>query len=832
MKLKKVLMGKKRTLIVAVTVIIALAGLAYAILPSKSTNGDIGKELRDILQLNDAQDDVVTSESTLGFTVKHHSTQMIVSGYVFESQDSDNVYILKGQELTEPNRYAQFYFYPRDNSYLDGLPASARIAAADATQLVATTINLDEWRKSPSEGLESDLDKITARFAPKAASSYQTVTATDTSEEKIGSTDYRLTEYEIVDTQFITTKSKAFVYATLVNDRPYAFVAYVTDTTETKWLPEFKQIISDVVYTSPELDKAPVITSDTKGSQSSAALDGILSDNKVVLSSGSVISKETAMLVAKNTPAVVRVGTATCQDVTLYLPDGSAHSEYKDSCAAGSGSGSILSSDGYISTNGHVTTLPPSSALLTKLFYSQDSKVFTDYFNYLVASGKASVSELRAAVTALENEDQTLILKLLQTVSSLPASQIKATNVRNSFAIQLSDEPIKLTMTDISAKFTFDENVVEAKLIDQNFDVSAEVEGKFDLGTYTGTDVALLKVDKTNLPVIIVGETNSLKIGGSITIIGFPAFVDGGLATKQAKTVASATHGSLLQLFTPKSSVHRLISTDTPSAQGNSGGPGFDESSRMVGLLTYGGGTTNDASAGVTKYSNDGVLRDAEDLQELLKKNKITLNVESKISSTWSTAIDNFISSHYKDSIKGFETVAKEYGQNYLAAKFIESANENIAAGKDKSGKSSGMGALLILAFVGLVIIATVVVVVLIVLRKKRKGDAAQNTPQQFNAPNTGTPQPLQPQNTAQNPFQASVSPTPVPAPTPVQTPAPTPNTYQPQTIQPTVAVTPALEQAPQPQVITPQPQTQPTPPQVVNPSVDTGLGPDIRNPE
>jgi len=55
-------------------------------------------------------------------------------------------------------------------------------------------------------------------------------------------------------------------------------------------------------------------------------------------------------VIAKNQPAVVRILTVYCADITVT--SGTASLKEKDSCSAGVGSGSIISSDGYIATNG------------------------------------------------------------------------------------------------------------------------------------------------------------------------------------------------------------------------------------------------------------------------------------------------------------------------------------------------------------------------------------------------------------------------------------------------------------------------------------------------
>ncbi len=95
------------------------------------------------------------------------------------------------------------------------------------------------------------------------------------------------------------------------------------------------------------------------------------------------------------------------------------------------------------------------------------------------------------------------------------------------------------------------------------------------LGSDPKTDVAVLKIDAKNLPVVPIGNSNNLKVGEWVLAIGSPF----GLDSTVTAGVVSAKGRSL-----PDDSNVPFIQTDVAVNPGNSGGPLFNTRGEVVGI--------------------------------------------------------------------------------------------------------------------------------------------------------------------------------------------------------------------------------------------------------
>jgi len=95
------------------------------------------------------------------------------------------------------------------------------------------------------------------------------------------------------------------------------------------------------------------------------------------------------------------------------------------------------------------------------------------------------------------------------------------------------------------------------------------------LGSDPKTDVAVLKIDAKNLPVVPLGRSTELKVGEWVLAIGSPF----GLESTVTAGVVSAKGRSL-----PDDSNVPFIQTDVAVNPGNSGGPLFNTKGEVVGI--------------------------------------------------------------------------------------------------------------------------------------------------------------------------------------------------------------------------------------------------------
>ncbi|MGB3297001.1 MAG: HhoA/HhoB/HtrA family serine endopeptidase [Phormidesmis sp.] len=95
------------------------------------------------------------------------------------------------------------------------------------------------------------------------------------------------------------------------------------------------------------------------------------------------------------------------------------------------------------------------------------------------------------------------------------------------------------------------------------------------------TDVAVIKVEATNLPIVSVGDSDALRPGEWAIAIGNPL----GLDNTVTAGIISATGRTSAQIRVPDKRV-QFIQTDAAINPGNSGGPLLNERGEVIGVNT------------------------------------------------------------------------------------------------------------------------------------------------------------------------------------------------------------------------------------------------------
>ncbi|MGA7540974.1 MAG: trypsin-like peptidase domain-containing protein [Steroidobacteraceae bacterium] len=98
------------------------------------------------------------------------------------------------------------------------------------------------------------------------------------------------------------------------------------------------------------------------------------------------------------------------------------------------------------------------------------------------------------------------------------------------------------------------------------------------VGVDPDTDLAVLKIDLPNLPVITFGRSDNLRVGDVVLAIGDPL----GLSQTVTHGIVSATARGQLGITT----FEDFIQTDAPINFGNSGGALVDSSGALIGINT------------------------------------------------------------------------------------------------------------------------------------------------------------------------------------------------------------------------------------------------------
>lgn len=150
-----------------------------------------------------------------------------------------------------------------------------------------------------------------------------------------------------------------------------------------------------------------------------------------------------------------------------------------------------------------------------------------------------------------------------------------------------------------SAHVAGDSAEVSLTLADSN-QLTAEVEKKDD-----GRDLALLRLDRVNLPAVQFASSATLKQGAKVAALGSPLGLEGSVTEGVVSAVNREIDGkSYLQI-------------DAALNEGNSGGPVIDERGRVVGIAT----------AVIKEAENVGFAIPSNEAMEFLGEAGIAVNV-------------------------------------------------------------------------------------------------------------------------------------------------------------------------------------------------------------
>ena len=343
----------------------------------------------------------------------------------------------------------------------------------------------------------------------------------------------------------------------------------------------------------------------------------------------------------------------------LFRSENGAQLNLSGLCMRGIGSGSIVSSDGYIATNGHVTDISTAGLFDNGI---QDNMVDA-YLSFLIRAGYLTQTEASQLLARAESGDGEAASTLLSFINRVPSNNITTSNDQSSYVIQTSNDPIRWDTNGWVATKT--------NLIAKKIDSEVEINDRAFNRNSRKTDVAILKADG-EFPTVELGDINSLHEGSQVTALGFPWIVDKGLDTTNATTVPTATQGRVDGIESDAGG-HTLLSMSTKIASGNSGGPAFDDSGRQIGINTYGsGGDSCEGSDSKKSCFGSGIARDIKDFKTMARKNNIRLSSDGELTKLWKDGLEEFSHGQYSRATTYFEKLNSKYPNNYLVSRMLQ----------------------------------------------------------------------------------------------------------------------------------------------------------------
>jgi serine protease Do len=104
-----------------------------------------------------------------------------------------------------------------------------------------------------------------------------------------------------------------------------------------------------------------------------------------------------------------------------------------------------------------------------------------------------------------------------------------------------------------------------------------------------GKDVAIVKIEATNLPTVKLGNSDNVHIQEAITVIGYPGVaspVDLNILSNESIFIPTVTNGHISAVKSDYKGTP-VIQSDAAITHGNSGGPAFNDSGEVIGIATF-----------------------------------------------------------------------------------------------------------------------------------------------------------------------------------------------------------------------------------------------------
>ena len=262
-------------------------------------------------------------------------------------------------------------------------------------------------------------------------------------------------------------------------------------------------------------------------------------------------------------------------------------------------------------------------------------------------------------------------------------------------------------------------------------------EKQYGAPTGQGKDVAVVKVEVKNAPVLILGDSEKLNLQDHVTVLGYPGAADTfntGILDSKSVLEASITDGKI-SAKKKSASGAPILQISAPATHGNSGGPVMTDKMEVIGLLTFGGDRVN----GQEISGFDFVVPSSTVLEFV--KAAGAANELGPADKAYREGLELYWEGRYSKAIPKFEEVKRLFPEHSEVARLIQSSQQSIAEGKEVS---SFPWTLVISIVVGLFLLLAAIVilavVIMIVRRRSKRKQAAAAPAAAARAPHSPTP--------------------------------------------------------------------------------------------
>jgi serine protease Do len=233
------------------------------------------------------------------------------------------------------------------------------------------------------------------------------------------------------------------------------------------------------------------------------------------------------------------------------------------------GSGFVVSPDGYIVTNAHVVLADQDPTRM----------VYQELANQTAVQLRRSVRENFADSELTDSEVREVESILYDKLIDYYAEYAQASNVSESFGV-------------LSGRAGPDEDL-SVHTWDATVEVAGQVRVQTPDGLSWGEDVAIVSVDQENLQTVTLGSSEDLDTGEEIFVIGYPNLGINDFFTERNTALEPTLTSGVVSARRTLNSGIETIQTDAAINGGNSGGPMYNSDGEVVGIATFSPASAN-----------------------------------------------------------------------------------------------------------------------------------------------------------------------------------------------------------------------------------------------
>ena len=287
-------------------------------------------------------------------------------------------------------------------------------------------------------------------------------------------------------------------------------------------------------------------------------------------------------------------------------------------------------------------------------------------------------------------------------------------------------------------------------------------------GNDQGKDVAVVKIEVKNAPVLKLADSDKVQLQDHVTVIGYPGAADtfnSGLLSSKSALEATINDGKISAKKTASSGAP-ILQTNTAATHGNSGGPVINDANEVIGLLTFRGDTVNGQ-----EVSGFSFIVPSNTVMEYVKSAGAA-NDLGPTDTAFRDGLNYYWDQYYSSAIPKFEEVKRLFPQHSEVDRLIQSSQQAKAEGREKSGFPVWIIVAVVVVVLLFLLLLIIIIAAIVIAKKRKKGK--KEGPATGPASDGGKPR--YPPTPAPSPAPAPVmahSPSPSPSPSPAPSPAP-----------------------------------------------------------